>query len=157
MKKIIKDDTYFMKEALKEAKKAFLLDEVPIGAVIVKDDKIVARGHNLRESKQDVLAHAEINAIRKLNKKLKTWRLPGYKIYITIEPCAMCAGAILWSRLDEIIYGAKDPKGGALGSSFNLFNVPNINHHPQIRGGVLEDECASLLKRFFKTKREKEK
>lgn len=146
-----------MKEALKEAKKAFLLDEVPIGAVIVKDDKIVARGHNLRESKQDVLAHAEINAIRKLNKKLKTWRLPGYKIYITIEPCAMCAGAILWSRLDEIIYGAKDPKGGALGSSFNLFNVPNINHHPQIRGGVLEDECASLLKRFFKTKREKEK
>ena len=157
MKKIIKDDTYFMKEALKEAKKAFLLDEVPIGAVIVKNDKIVARGHNLRESKQDVLAHAEINAIRKLNKKLKTWRLPGYKIYITIEPCAMCAGAILWSRLDEIIYGAKDPKGGALGSSFNLFNVPNINHHPQIRGGVLEDECASLLKQFFKTKREKEK
>lgn len=146
-----------MKEALKEAKKAFLLDEVPIGAVIVKNDKIVARGHNLRESKQDVLAHAEINAIRKLNKKLKTWRLPGYKIYITIEPCAMCAGAILWSRLDEIIYGAKDPKGGALGSSFNLFNVPNINHHPQIRGGVLEDECASLLKQFFKTKREKEK
>ena len=157
MKKIIKDDTYFMKEALKEAKKAFLLDEVPIGAVIVKNDKIVARGHNLRESKQDVLAHAEINAIRKLNKKLKTWRLPGYKIYITIEPCTMCAGAILWSRLDEIIYGAKDPKGGALGSSFNLFNVPNINHHPQIRGGVLEEECASLLKQFFKTKREKEK
>ena len=157
MKKIIKDDTYFMKEALKEAKKAFLLDEVPIGAVIVKNDKIVARGHNLRESKQDVLAHAEINAIRKLNKKLKTWRLPGYKIYITIEPCAMCAGAILWSRLDEIIYGAKDPKGGALGSSFNLFNVPNINHHPQIRGGVLEEECASLMKQFFKTKREKEK
>ncbi len=146
-----------MKEALKEAKKAFLLDEVPIGAVIVKNDKIVARGHNLRESKQDVLAHAEINAIRKLNKKLKTWRLPGYKIYITIEPCAMCAGAILWSRLDEIIYGAKDPKGGALGSSFNLFNVPNINHHPQIRGGVLEEECASLMKQFFKTKREKEK
>lgn len=146
-----------MKEALKEAKKAFLLDEVPIGAVIVRNDKIVARGHNLRESKQDVLAHAEINAIRKLNKKLKTWRLPGYKIYITIEPCAMCAGAILWSRLDEIIYGAKDPKGGALGSSFNLFNVPNINHHPQIRGGVLEEECASLLKQFFKTKREKEK
>lgn len=146
-----------MKEALKEAKKAFLLDEVPIGAVIVKNDKIVARGHNLRESKQDVLAHAEINAIRKLNKKLKTWRLPGYKIYITIEPCAMCAGAILWSRLDEIIYGAKDPKGGALGSSFNLFSVPNINHHPQIRGGVLEEECASLLKQFFKTKREKEK
>ena len=157
MKKIIKDDTYFMKEALKEAKKAFLLDEVPIGAVIVINDKIVARGHNLRESKQDVLAHAEINAIRKLNKKLKTWRLPGYKIYITIEPCAMCAGAILWSRLDEIIYGAKDPKGGALGSSFNLFNVPNINHHPQIRGGVLEEECASLMKHFFKTKREKEK
>ena len=157
MKKIIKDDTYFMKEALKEAKKAFLLDEVPIGAVIVKNDKIVARGHNLRESKQDVLAHAEINAIRKLNKKFKTWRLPGYKIYITIEPCAMCAGAILWSRLDEIIYGAKDPKGGALGSSFNLFNVPNINHHPQIRGDVLEEECASLLKQFFKTKREKEK
>lgn len=146
-----------MKEALKEAKKAFLLDEVPIGAVIVTNDKIVARGHNLRESKQDVLAHAEINAIRKLNKKLKTWRLPGYKIYITIEPCAMCAGAILWSRLDEIIYGAKDPKGGALGSSFNLFNIPNINHHPQIRGGVLEEECASLLKQFFKTKREKEK
>ncbi len=156
MKKIIKDDTYFMHEALKEAKKAFLLDEVPIGAVIVYNDKIVERGHNLRESKQDVLAHAEINAIKKLNKKLRTWRLPGYKIYVTIEPCAMCAGAILWSRFDEIIYGAKDPKGGALGSSFNLFAVPHINHHPKIKGGVLEEECASLMKDFFKAKREKQ-
>lgn len=157
MNKIIKDDKYFMKEALKEAKKAFQIDEVPIGAVIVYADKIVARGHNLREAKQDVLAHAEINAIKKLNKKLHTWRLPGYKIYVTVEPCAMCAGAILWSRFSEVIYGTEDIKGGALGSSFDLFKVPNINHRPQIRGGVLKEECAALLKEFFKIKREKEK
>lgn len=145
----------FMKEALKEAKKAYEKDEVPIGCVIVKDNKIIARGHNLRETTFDPTAHAEIVAIRKATKKLKSWRLEDCDIYVTIEPCSMCAGTILWSRIKTIYYGAKDIKGGALGSSYNLFEVPNINHHPQIVGGILEEEASRMIKDFFKTKREK--
>ena len=143
----------FMKEALKEAQKASLKDEVPIGCVIVKDGKIIARGHNLRETTNDVTAHAEIVAIRKANKKLKSWRLEGCDIYVTIEPCSMCAGAILWSRFNKVVYGASDPKGGALESSFNLFEVPNINHHPIIVGGILKEETSVIIKDFFKRKR----
>ncbi len=145
----------FMKEALKEAHKAFLKDEVPIGCVIVKDGTIIARGHNLREKSFDPTAHAEIVAIRKATKKLNSWRLEDCDIYVTVEPCSMCAGTILWSRIKTIYYGCKDPKGGALGSSYNLFDVPHINHHPSIVGGILEEECASLMKSFFKTKRGK--
>jgi len=148
-------DKKFMLAALKEAEKSAALDEVPVGAVIVKNNKIIARGHNLREKTNDPTSHAEIVAIRKACKKLETWRLEGCTMYVTIEPCAMCAGTLLWTRIERIVYGAKDPKGGALCSSFELFRVKNINHHPEIEGGVLEEACGSLISNFFKKKRQK--
>ena len=146
-------DIKFMLEALKEAEKSANFDEVPVGAVIVKDGKIIARGHNLRERKNDPTAHAEIEAIRKACKKLKSWRLEGCTIYVTIEPCSMCAGTLLWTRIQRIVYGASDPKGGALGSSYNLFEVKNINHKVEITRGVLENRCAELMTSFFRSKR----
>ena len=146
-------DEKFMAQALKEAGISANFDEVPVGAVIVKDGKIIARGHNLREFKNDPTAHAEIVAIRKACKMLGSWRLEGCTIYVTIEPCSMCAGTLLWTRIKRIVYGAKDPKGGALGSSYNLFEVKNINHHPEITGGVLEKECSALMTSFFRSKR----
>ena len=148
-------DEKFMLAALKEAEKSAALDEVPVGAVIVRNNKIIARGHNLREKTNDPTSHAEIVAIRKACKKLNSWRLEGCTIYVTIEPCAMCAGTLLWTRIDRIVFGASDPKGGALGSSFELFRVKNINHHPEITKGVLEDKCGSLISDFFKKKRQK--
>ena len=148
------NDEKFMKLAIKEAYKAEALDEVPVGCVIVKDNKVIARGHNLRESKQDPTLHAEIVAIRKACKKLHNWRLEDTTIYITIEPCAMCAGTILWARCKKIVYGANDLKGGAITSSLKLFDAPNINHHPEIVGGVLKEECADIIKSYFKKKRE---
>ena len=146
-------DEKFMAEALKEAEKSANFDEVPVGAVIVKDGKIIARGHNLREKSNDPTAHAEIMAIRKACKKLKSWRLEGCTIYVTIEPCSMCAGTILWTRMKRVVYGANDPKGGALGSSYNLFEVKNINHKVEITRGVLENRCAGLMTSFFRNKR----
>ena len=143
-----------MVEAIKEAKKAELIDEVPIGCVIVKDDKIIARGHNLRESKQRSTAHAEIIAIEKACRKLKSWRLEGCSLYVTLEPCPMCSGAILQSRIEHVVYGAKDPKGGCMESCMNMYEVKGFNHYPDVIGGVLEDECGYLLKTFFKRKRE---
>ena len=141
--------------ALKEAKKALLIDEVPVGCVIVYNNKVVARGYNKREKEQDATSHAEINAIRKASKKINNWRLCDMDLYVTVEPCIMCAGAIMWSRFRRVIYGAKDPKGGALGTSINIFDTPNINHHPEIIGGVLEEECSSIIKNYFKEKRAK--
>ena len=146
-------DEKFMAEALKEAEKSANFDEVPVGAVIVKDGKIIARGHNVRERSNDPTAHAEIMAIRKACKKLKSWRLEGCTIYVTIEPCSMCAGTILWTRMQRVVYGANDPKGGALGSSYNLFEVKNINHKVEITRGVLENRCAGLMTSFFRNKR----
>ena len=148
-------DEKFMLEAIKEAKKSASLDEVPVGAVIVKDNKIIARGHNLREKTNDPTSHAEIVAIRKACKKNESWRLENCTMYVTIEPCSMCAGTLLWTRIARIVYGARDPKGGAIESSFELFRVKNINHHPEIKGGVLEEECGSLMSDFFKKKRQK--
>ena len=145
----------FMKAALKEANKALLIDEVPVGCVIVYNNKVIARGYNKREKDQDSTSHAEINAIRKASKKIKNWRLCDMDIYVTVEPCIMCAGAIMWSRFRRVIYGAKDPKGGALGTSINIFDTPNINHHPEIIGGVLEEECSMIIKNYFKEKRAK--
>ena len=146
-------DEKFMLLALKEAKKALLIDEVPVGCVIVYNNKVVARGYNKREKEQDATSHAEINAIRKASKKINNWRLCDMDLYVTVEPCIMCAGAIMWSRFRRVIYGAKDPKGGALGTSVNIFDTPNINHHPEIIGGVLEEECSSIIKNYFKEKR----
>ena len=143
----------FMKEAIKEAKKAELIDEVPVGCVIVKDGKIISRGHNIRETKQNPIGHAEIVAITKASKKLKSWRLDGCDIYITLEPCIMCSGAIIQSRIRHIYFGAFDPKGGALGSSINVLKADNINHHPEVISGVLKEECSSLLTNYFKNKR----
>lgn len=145
-------DILFMNEALKEAKKAYKKDEVPIGAIIVKDDKIIARGHNLKEIKKDSTLHAEIIAIKKASKKLNSWRLDGTKIYITLEPCPMCAGAIIQARINEIIYAANDPKSGACGSKINLFET-KFNHQVIVRNNVLTEESSKLLKSFFKTKR----
>lgn len=147
----------FMKEAIKEAKKALLIDEVPIGCVIVKDNKIIARGHNVRESKNSPIGHAEIEAINKASKKLKSWRLEGCDIYITLEPCIMCSGAIIQSRIENIYFGASDPKGGALISSINVLDAKNINHHPQVHVGILKEECSSLISDYFKNKREEKK
>ncbi len=148
-------DEKFMLLALKEAKKALLIDEVPVGCVIVFNNKVIARGYNKREKEQDATSHAEINAIRKASKKINNWRLCDMDLYVTVEPCIMCAGAIMWSRFRRVIYGAKDPKGGALGTSINIFDTPNINHHPEIVGGVLEEECSLIIKNYFKEKRTK--
>ncbi len=148
-------DEKYMRIALKEAQKAAILDEVPVGAIIVKDDKIVARGHNLREKSNDPTSHAEVNAIRKACKKLNSWRLEDATIYVTIEPCSMCAGTLLQCRIGRIVYGADDPKGGAIHSSLELFSSKNINHHPEIVGGVLKEECSSLISNYFKSKRTK--
>ena len=150
MEKVIK----YMKEALKEAKKAELIDEVPIGCVIIKNDKIIARGHNQRETKQSPIGHAEIIAINKASKKLKSWRLEGCDIYVTLEPCIMCSGAIIQSRIKKVYYGASDLKGGALGSSINVLEANNINHHPKVVSGILKEECSSIITNYFKAKRQ---
>ena len=127
----------------------------PFGAVIVKNGEVVAVANNSVLKDNDPTAHAEINAIRKASKKINNWRLCDMDLYVTVEPCIMCAGAIMWSRFRRVIYGAKDPKGGALGTSINIFDTPNINHHPEIVGGVLEEECSSIIKNYFKEKRAK--
>ena len=145
----------FMREAIKEAKKAELLDEVPIGCVIVKDNKIISRGYNIRESKQNPAGHAEMVAINKASKKLKNWRLEDCELYVTLEPCIMCSGAIIQSRIKTVFFGAYDPKGGAFGSSINVLEATNINHHPEVIGGVLQEECSKLLTNYFKSKRDK--
>lgn len=151
------DDVKWMKEAIKQAKKAESYDEVPIGCVIVKDDKVIARGYNKRETLQQSIAHAEIMAIQKACKKLNTWRLEDCILYVTLEPCPMCAGAIIQSRIKEVVYGASDPKGGCVGTCTNLFEVSEFNHHPECRKGILESECSDLLKHFFKKKRDMKK
>lgn len=146
-------DEYFMQKALLEAAKAVNTDEVPVGAVIVKGDHIIARAFNYREKTNDPTAHAEILAIRKACKKLGSWRLDGCRIYVTLEPCSMCAGTILWTRMSAIVFGAKDKKGGACGSSYNLFEQKGLNHVLSIRSGVLEQECQNAIKNYFKAKR----
>ena len=142
-----------MTQAYKEAQKAFEEDEVPVGCVIVKDGKIIARAHNRKEKRNCALFHAEIECIRKAARKLDNWNLKGCEIYVTLEPCMMCTGALINSRIDRIIYGCKDPKGGALVSNIRLQDIKLLNHYPRIQGGVMEKECSDLLKEFFKNKR----
>ena len=140
----------WMREAIGEAKKAEALREVPIGAVIVKDGLIVARGHNMRESAHDPTAHAEMIAIRQASAALGAWRLTGCTLYVTLEPCPMCAGAIVQSRIPLVVYGAADPKAGCAGTLFNLLQDDRFNHRADIVSGVLQDECAELLTMFFR-------
>ncbi|MDD4184735.1 MAG: tRNA adenosine(34) deaminase TadA [Candidatus Izemoplasmatales bacterium] len=146
-------DQRLMKAALLEARKAGAKGEVPIGAVIVKDGKIIARGHNEREQKQSVLAHAELVAIKKAEKKLGTWRLEDCTLYVTIEPCPMCAGAIIQSRIARVVYGAKEPKFGAHTSIINVFDQA-FNHQVEVKAGVCEQETSKLMKSFFRALRD---
>ena len=138
-----------MKEALLEAKKAFELGEVPIGAVIVKGGEIIGRGHNLTETLNDPTAHAETIAIREASSKLGTARLMDCSMYVTIEPCAMCAGAIVWARIENLYIGAMDKKAGACGSVFDVVDCPKLNHRVNVDTGILEDECKGLMQDFF--------
>lgn len=147
---------YFMSQAIIQAKKAAKIGEVPVGAIIVKNEEIISTGFNKRESLQNALAHAEIEAISKACDKLGSWRLLECDLYVTLEPCPMCTGAIINSRIQRVIFGAKDYKAGSCGSVINLFDLP-YNHKPELISGILEDECKTLLSDFFKNLREKSK
>ena len=147
----------FMKAALKEAKKAYDKLEVPVGAVIVKDRKIIARAHNLKETKNDTTKHAEILAIQKESKKLNSWRLIDCEMYVTLEPCSMCAGALINSRIKKVYIGASDQKTGAVGSVFNLLEDYTFNHKVEYEKGVMQEECENILKEFFKKLRKNKK
>ena len=139
-----------MKEALRQAKKAEKLGEVPIGCVIVKDGKIIARGYNRRNTDKNTLAHAELQAIRKASKAVGDWRLEECTMYITLEPCQMCAGAIVQARIPRVVVGCMNPKAGCAGSILNLLNVPAFNHQVELTEGILQEECSTLLKEFFR-------
>ena len=144
----------FMWQAIKEAQKAYDIGEVPVGAVIVKDHKIVARAYNRKESGKDTTKHAEILAIQKASKKLETWRLLDCEMYVTLEPCSMCAGAIIQSRIKKIYIGTMDPKTGACGSVLNLLEDYPFNHRVEVERGILKEECEEQLKQFFKELRQ---
>jgi len=150
-------DEKYMKQAIKQAKKAYALDEVPIGCVIVAGDKIIARGYNRRNTDKNPLAHAELSAIRKASKKTGDWRLEECTMYVTLEPCQMCAGAIVQARIPRVVIGAMNPKAGCAGSILNLLNVPEFNHQVELTTGVLGEECSQMMKAFFKELREKKK
>lgn len=152
-----RDDNYWMGKAIDQAKVAQAKGEVPIGAVIVKDGAVIARGHNLRESMNDPAAHAEMIAIRKAAKKLSSWRLTGATLYVTLEPCTMCMGAVILSRLDRVVFGSYDPKGGAAGSLFDFSNDKRLNHSVILTPGVRGDETSALLSNFFAALRARKK
>ncbi len=157
----MKSDLHYMKIALKRAKKAAEQDEVPVGALIVKRDedgneKIISYGYNKREQSKNALTHAELIAINSACKKLKSWRLSGCTLYVTLEPCPMCAGAIINSRIDRVVFGACDKRFGACGSLTNLFDL-SFNHSPELCGPIMQEECSAILTDFFKNKRKKAK
>lgn len=147
------EDEIYMQLALEKAHQAYALDEVPIGAVIIYNGQVISAQHNRRELDHDATAHAEILAIQEACKKLNRWRLTGCSLYVTIEPCPMCAGAIVNSRISRVIYGSSDYKGGAVESLFNILTHPGLNHEPEIVSGILADECSQIMKRFFKERR----
>ena len=147
----------YMKAAIRQAKKAYDLGEVPIGCVIVYEGKIIGRGYNRRNTDKNTLAHAEITAINKASKKVGDWRLEGCSLYVTLEPCQMCAGAIVQARIDEVIMGSMNPKAGCGGSILNLLEMPEFNHQVRVTRGVLEEECSLMLTRFFKELRVRNK
>ena len=151
------DDERYMAEAIRQARKAVAIDEVPIGCVIVHDNKIIARGYNRRNCDASTLAHAEIMAIRKASKKLGDWRLEECTMYVTLEPCPMCAGAIVQARIPKVVIGAMNPKAGCAGSILDMFQVKQFNHQVESEKGVLEEECRNLMKNFFKELRKRKK
>jgi tRNA(adenine34) deaminase len=144
----------WMLEAFREAEKAFEEGEVPVGAVVVLENRMIGKGHNRVEGLRDATAHAEILAITAASNTISTWRLDHATLYVTLEPCVMCAGAIMNSRIKRIVYGASDPKAGACGSVFNLTNEPNVLHHVDVTAGVFKTQCGSILRSFFQIKRE---
>ncbi len=151
------DDEKFMKAALKQAKKAYDIDEVPIGCVIVQNKKIIARGYNRRNTDKNTLAHAELTAIRKASRKTGDWRLEDCTIYVTLEPCQMCAGAIVQSRMKRVVIATMNTKAGCAGSVLNLLQMKEFNHQAEITRGVLETECSEMLSQFFRELRERKK
>lgn len=154
---IVKRMKKYMVEALNEAKKAAEMGEVPIGAVIVRDGEIIARGHNMTETLKDPTAHAEMLAIRQASAKLGGWRLTGCSMYVTAEPCSMCAGAIVWSRIEKLIIGTMDPKAGACGSVFNIPQDERLNHFVEIETGMMKEQCSLIMKEFFRKLRSNNK
>ncbi|MEI3604465.1 tRNA adenosine(34) deaminase TadA [Pseudogracilibacillus sp. SE30717A] len=151
------NDKKYMESAISEAHKAKQLGEVPIGAVIVCDDTIIASGHNVREKTQSTLSHAELIAIQQANEVIGSWRLEDCTLYITLEPCPMCAGAIVQSRIKRVVYGANDPKAGCAGTLMNLLQEERFNHQVEVTSGILEEECSALLTDFFRELRQKRK
>ena len=150
-------DEKFMREAIRQAKKAYALDEVPIGCVIVYEGKIIARGYNRRNTDKNTLSHAELIAIKKASRKLGDWRLEGCTMYITLEPCQMCAGAMVQARVTEAVIGSMNPKAGCAGSVLNILEMEGFNHQVNVRRGVMEEECSRMLSGFFRELREKKK
>ncbi len=140
--------------AIDEARRAFEEDEIPVGACIIKGDQIIGVGHNRREHNQEVISHAEIEAIREASRRLRSWRLDGCELYVTLEPCLMCAGAIIQARIQKVYYGARDPKSGVAGSVLDLFHEKIFNHQVKIEGGIYEETCSQILRKYFKIKRE---
>lgn len=157
MKKVLTEDEKYMKEALKEARKAYKLGEVPIGCVIVYEGKIIGRGYNRRNTDKTTLAHAEISAIKKASKFIHDWRLEGCTLYVTLEPCQMCSGAIIQARIDRVVMGSMNPKAGCGGSLLNILENESFNHQALVTRGILEDECSEILTRFFKELRVRNK
>ena len=154
---MLNTDEKYMREALKQAKKAYAIGEVPIGCIIVCQDKIIGRGYNRRTIDKNTLAHAELLAIKKASKKMNDGRLEGCTMYVTLEPCQMCAGAIVQSRMSRVVVGCMNPKAGCAGSILNLLQMEEFNHQAELTTGVLEEECSQMMKIFFKELREKKK
>jgi len=157
MMDLIKTDEKYMRLALEEAKKAEAIGEVPIGAIIIHNDQVIARAHNLRETTQLATTHAELSAIQDACRVVGSWRLEETTLYVTLEPCPMCAGAILQSRIPRVVYGARDPKGGCVHSFYELLNDPRFNHECDVTEGILANECGEILTAFFKNLRAKKK
>ena len=156
-KQELTEDEVYMKEALRQARKAYALMEVPIGCVIVYEGKIIARGYNRRNTDKNTTSHAEINAIRRASKKLGDWRLEGCTMYVTLEPCQMCAGAIIQARIPRVVIGSMNSKAGCAGSVLNILQMPQFNHQAEVVRGVCEEQCSTMLSSFFKELREKKK
>jgi tRNA(adenine34) deaminase len=146
-------DEYWMRMAIREAERALEHDDVPVGAVVVRDGELIGAGHNERELRQDPTAHAEMIALRQAAAAIGHWRLLGTVLYVTLEPCAQCAGAIVLGRVPRVVYGTDDPKAGAAGSVLDVLGEPRLNHRPEVESGLLADECAALLREFFRTRR----